>query len=341
MITEFGVPTGLGAAHLGPQGRDQGDHSEQEAATMDAAMLRDIRRAGFAGGVLFEYTDEWFKRTWNTVDLAQPADRRALWQNVLTNEAQFGVVAVEPGRRASVTVDGRTRDWRGVRPLLRGRTQVSVRHDAAYLYLLVRHPSGTLGFDVRAGENGGRPGVPAAAEFALTLGPGRRARLEQAAWTDPVARIYGVAHAYVPVNRDDLRPGSGAWVSPRLILNRPYTLPSTGEQRPVELLDLGVLRWGTADPRARHYDGRVLAAGDGRTVELRLPWMLLGLADPSAHRVYDAHDDGTVTTLATPAIGISAGGATAAYRWPGWNRVAWHERRKAGWSTLRRAFAQR
>ena len=47
----------------------------------------------------FEWTDEWFKRTWNTQDLAQPVDRRPLWHNVLTNETQFGVIAAEPGKR--------------------------------------------------------------------------------------------------------------------------------------------------------------------------------------------------------------------------------------------------
>ena len=46
MVTEFGVPSGLGAAHRGPLGRDQGDHSEQEAGRIDAAMLRAIQRDG-------------------------------------------------------------------------------------------------------------------------------------------------------------------------------------------------------------------------------------------------------------------------------------------------------
>jgi hypothetical protein len=57
MITEFGVPSGLGDAHHGPLGRDQGDHSETEAGAMDAAMLRDIKGAGMAGGIVFEYLD--------------------------------------------------------------------------------------------------------------------------------------------------------------------------------------------------------------------------------------------------------------------------------------------
>ena len=46
MITEFGVPTAIGVAHRGPLGRDQGDHSEQEAGRMNADMMRDIAAGG-------------------------------------------------------------------------------------------------------------------------------------------------------------------------------------------------------------------------------------------------------------------------------------------------------
>ena len=38
MIGEFGVPSGLGIAHVGPDGRDQGNHSEQEMGAIDADM---------------------------------------------------------------------------------------------------------------------------------------------------------------------------------------------------------------------------------------------------------------------------------------------------------------
>jgi hypothetical protein len=308
MITEFGVPSGLGAAHRGPLGRDQGDHSELEAGALDAGLLAAIRRSGFAGGVLFEDVDEWFKRTWNTQAIAQPVDRRPLWHNVLTNETQFGIVAAEPDRRPRVTLDGRAREWGG-----RGRLQVT--HDTAYLYLLVRRRGATtrVGFDVRPG--GGE-------DVVLTLGPGRRATLRQAAATDPLPPLFGVA------------PQPGPWVSPRLLLSRPYTVPSTGEQRPAEFLDLGTLRW-----RNVRRDVRTLVAGDDRTAEVRIPWMLLGLADPSSHRAYDVRADGTVATPRVSAIALTLDGRPAGrYRWAGWNRVRWHERRKAGWSAVRRAF---
>jgi hypothetical protein len=356
MITEFGVPTGIGSAHLGPLGRGQGDHSEQQAGAMDAAMLADIRRAGAAGGVLFSYTDEWFKQTWNTMDLDVPAQRRPLWKDALTNEAQFGIVAEDPGASAVVTVDGSDREWtrtqsqqiyEGAGPV----REVRAIHDAGYLYLLVRRDGGTpfqLGFDVRPGGNRGLPGragVDPGADVAVAVGPGRSARLSLAASTDPMSILYGERRPYVPVRRADLRPGSGAWVSPRLILNRPYTVPGTGERRPTELLDVGRLRWGTADPAAPGFDGRTTVAGGDGFVELRIPWALLGFSDPSSHRVYVPKADGSVGTLTVGRVGIAvapSGGArvaTTGYDWDPWNRVAFHERRKAGWPAVARAMA--
>jgi hypothetical protein len=359
MITEFGVPSGTGVAHRGPLDRDQGDHSEQEAGQIDADLMRDIADEGYAGGVLFEWADEWFKNTWNTEPTDFPRDRRQLWRNVLTNEEQFGVVASEPGRKPAVVLDGRDREWKrnGSKKLV-GSTRGPVREiravaDAAYLHLLVRSDARkrplTLGLDVRAGSNKGLPGTKGAfpqADVAVTLGRGRKATIAQAAWTDPVLHLYGLAAHLVPADAADLKQGSGVWTRPQQMLSRPYTVPSTGEQRPVELKDQSTLPWGTGDPGARGFDVRTLAAGDGSEVELRIPWALLGFADPSSRRVYVPHPDGTFTSAVSKRIAVAAAapgerlvrGRALALK--GWNSVTSHERRKAGWPALRSAYAE-
>jgi hypothetical protein len=80
-------------------------------------------------------------------------------------------------------------------------------------------------------------------------------------------------------------------------------------------------------------------------VQLRLPWALLGYADPSSGALYAPQGDGSVrfpratpvrVTVTDPAGRTSAG---APYRVPGWNRVRFTERRKAGWATVRSAFS--
>jgi hypothetical protein len=361
MITEFGVPSSLGLAHLGPLGRDQGDHSEQEAARIDADLLRTIRRTGLAGGILFEWADEWFKFTWNTIDYELPGERRALWRNDLTNEEHFGVLATEPDR-AGVTLDGDDREWatNGSQVVAESRgavREVRVAHDEEYLYLRLRldHAGSwrrnpvQIGFDVQPGGNRGLPGLPGVdrrADVAVSIGPGDRAQIRQAASLDPVAFQYGLQRGFVDVDRSALEPGSGVWVPPRLILNRPYVVPVTGERRPVEIRSFGELPWGNGDPARAGFDQRHLVDGADHVVELRLPWAFLTFTDPSSHRVWALGDDGVVRSRHVGRVGITVvteGSTivTSGYDWEGWNRVSWHERRKAGWQVLKAAFGGR
>lgn len=359
MVTEFGQPTAIGIAHTGPLERNQGGHSEATASATNADLMAAIKQEGYAGGIVFEWADEWFKHTWNTDDLEEPSGRRQLWRNSLTNEEHFGVIASEPGKRGrKVVVDGKAAEWErpGHSPVTAETNgpvrEVRVTHDEEFLYLrlMLDKPYGatpvTVGLDVRPGENAGLPGLPSVmpgADVALSLDTKRHAILRQAAWTDPIGYLYGLVHHYVAVRRSDLRQGSGKWVTPRLILNRPITEKGTGVKHPAELVDVGRLRWGTADPAARGFDNRVLVASRGHTVEVRLPWMLLTYSDPSSHRVMVPHDDGRVTSQRTGAIAITtvAAGqtlATAGYDWDDWNAVSFHERRKAGWDVLATAF---
>ena len=356
MVTEFGVPSSLGKAHLGPLGRDQGDHSEQRAAKIDAQLLDAIRRTGYAGGILFEWTDEWFKNVWNTTDEEQPAARRALWRNVLTNEEHFGVVATEPGLRKAVELDGKDEEWtrNGSQVLWEGTKSlrdVRAAHDEAYLYLRLRFDGAAqrervdLGLDVRPGSNRGLPGlrgVMPGADAALQV-RGNQVRIWRAAWTDVLAFQYGVRRKYFRIDRRTLKKGSGAWREPQLILNRPYTVPSTGEKRPTELQALSPLRWG-----AEQTDSRNTVAGDGPVLELRLPWALLGFADPSSRKLTVPRIDGGVGTEQLPesakiGLGVFDASGRALARpagrgWEPWQHVTYHERRKAGWDILSDAF---
>jgi hypothetical protein len=330
MITETGVPTGNGVAHAGPLGRDQGDHSEQEAGRIDADLMRDAADENYAGAVLFEWTDEWFKGTWNTQDLELPRERRALWRNVLTNEEQFGLVASEPVR---------SNRWRAL------SSSVRATSDAAYVYVEIKKPKLplTLGIDARPGDGGGLPGthgVDPAADVAVTVGPGHRAKIVRAGFADPTQWEWGVHEKLFPVDMSALQPGSGKWFSPSLILNRPNTVPSTGQRRAAEFKDLGTLPWGSAKS-----DVRNLADGGHGVVELRIPWSLLGFADPSSRSVFIPRADGTFGTQTVSRIGfatLSPGGKlTRAKTLPlrGWSVVKWRERRKAGWPYVRAAFA--
>lgn len=174
MVGEFGVPSSRGMAHRGPLGRDQGYHTEEEQGKMNADMLEAIRNEGLDGGIVFAWQDEWFKYTWNTIELELPPGRRDNWRNRLTNEENFGVIATEAAEspEESIFVDGKTQDWRrragnldsveDVVSWLEERAQgpvaeqtarrgyedfdLTVSHDEAYLHLMLRKHKGQWDF---------------------------------------------------------------------------------------------------------------------------------------------------------------------------------------------------
>jgi hypothetical protein len=326
MITEFGVPASLGLTHLGPHGRDQGAHSEQEAIAMDATMLREIHDLGLAGGLLFVWTDEWFKRTWNTVPRQLPAERRAVWHDPLTSEQWFGLLAQDP-LPALDTVPVR---------LSAEGIELTVEHDPGWVTLrltLPRPPDGpvTLGFDVVPGGADTLPDgtLDATSDYAVPL--------------DPVARTGTVyvrrALDAVPLDfsADNVPDrGTGPWVLSQLTTNRALTVPITGQRLPVELFDVGRLRTGPMAPGEDGYDSRNTVRFDGRSVALRLPWAMLGLADPSSRQALLPGGGGrqtSTTTVQGIAISVTADHTQVplgTFTWSSWNSVRAGERVKPG-----------
>lgn len=112
VIAEYGIPAARGIAQQDHNtGRNQGYTDEAEQAEEIVRNYHDIRQAGAAGSFVFEWQDEWFKRTWNTV-YATDQLKTPYWNDWQTNEQHFGLLAFEPGDERSVSyVDGDLEEW--------------------------------------------------------------------------------------------------------------------------------------------------------------------------------------------------------------------------------------
>jgi hypothetical protein len=306
MITEFGVPSSYGIEHTGPLGRDQGALSEARAGRIDAAMLSQIKDAGMAGGILFEWADEWFKGAWNTEAIDLPVDRRRLWRNPLVPEGYYGVIATDP-------VPGRlTNVGHGI--------EAAVDPGA----LTVAVPTGarrfTIGIDARPGGGGGLPGtrhLAPADDVAVTV-TDDRAQVLQAGFWEPTGALWAASDAI---------PRALAWQPARMLISHPLRRPDTGQQIPARTWTLAPL------PVTRR----------GGLAIVHLPWMLLGFSDPSSHRIFEIRN-GSVSLARVAAVRIDVAIpqrrllSSKPVRWPGWNDVRFTERRKASWPILVRAF---
>jgi hypothetical protein len=341
IVLEYGVPTGMAKAHEEPLGRNQGDHTEQEQAAINADLLDTIAEVGLSGGYVFAWTDEWFKLTWNTMDY-EPADRRAIWMNAWTNEAHFGLVASETRLAGTLILDGDGSEWpEHSRAILESEgavREVRAANDEGFLYLKVvtdqpeawRSEPIMIGFDVLEGEGAGlgSQALFAAADYRMVIG-GRSARIEVRSDADPMLNAYS-RFEFFP--RSLSEPGD--WNLHQLITNRPYVL-ADGTETEVELDPAGLLHHGTTDPNDPAFDSRSSWFAAGNTIEIRVPWQAIGFADPSTHRVFEVAADGTFTypTIDSIPIMVAIGGAafeTTGYEWENWNQVSFTERVKAG-----------
>ena len=335
MVSEFGVPSSVGSAHSGPLGRDQGDHDEAEAMTMDAELLREIKGLGLAGAFVFEWTDEWFKSTWNTKLRQRPADRKALWHDPWTNEQHFGVVATDAATRSATTRIGSSGG---------GVLSVEASHDESWVYLTVRLSARprplVLGFDVIP-----TPGEPA----LLPVGGGRSAGSDVVVVADAEGvRQYGRADQdgrwldQGKGSADGLVPGT--WALQRLTTNHLQTLPTTQQRLPAEFLPVGELKSGDWTPGHSGWESRAQYAYSdaGATLNLRLTWASLLMGDPSSRSVLQVKGPDQAKPIVIPAIGVraSAGGGEVAgpYTWKTWDTVTFTERVKDGADVLARAF---
>jgi len=335
LITEFGVPSSIGSAHNAPLGRSQGDHSEQDATRSNGELLRLIHGQGLGAGFVFSWMDEWYRYTWNTAGPQDPA-RRQLWHDPMTNEQHFGLLAMDaqgsPDSGAQQLLD--TAAWPA--------REVSARVDEAYLHLSIRladSAPGSLmaGFDVLPGVTGtpmpGSGDRRPDAVLALNL-VGHTGQAYLRTQLDPMPLDFSVPAA-------ERGPAPAGWTPFELVVNRALTMPRTGAKLPIELQNAGQLRHGSWDPQDEKADSRALWKIDGDDLTLRVPWALLGFADPSAHKVA-VPKNGKLTTQTSPGVTVSliASGtdqAVGQVKWSSWNRPYYGERLKQGAASFRDA----
>ncbi len=383
MVTEFGVPASPGIAHIGNLGRDQGGHTEQQQGQIDAELLHEIYDEGYAGGILFVWQDEWFKKTWNTMRFELPEDRRSFWLNVLTNESLFGVLGMFPSKDGVIAIDGDSSDWDKLKPEEKqrldanapGYKEIWMTHDEGYVYLMAKldkpfQPDKEqlyLGFDTLPGGNRHAPELgdhtlDEGLETVVVLGTDEESSIRIASNYDFHTRLYGKRYGMLPVNPQEMQDDSGVFKPWKLAVGLEMEPPDSREYHPMEEVVVGKLVRGTTNANDPAYNSLASWQVKGDTLELRIPWMLLGFTDPSSLQVMSYKDAGkafqtetskgirlvpwiverrsqTVTGLGA-AHSVYPVSKLPRYEWKPWEQVGYNERPKQSYGIMQKAFQQ-
>jgi hypothetical protein len=371
-----------------PQGFDHGGHNEVEQGEIDARLVETIHDERGAGAILFAWLDEWFKRNWLVMDFEIPADRNPKWLNALDPEQNYGLLAARPGRAgAPIVLDGRGEEWpkdsllasapaEGAegRPRLRALRATS---DEGWLYLRLdvdRLDAGgdglpdwdrlqlLVGIDTYGASEGDtrfpeglKLTAPTGMEFMVEIGGKDPARILVDTPYDLFSHRFN--RPYRSVSNDD-----GAYVPIAVETNR-RRVGRDGTIYPAVRHDLSPLRRGTTDPASAAYDDLADWEAGGREgiLEIRLPWGLLNVTDPSSRRVVADRPDrldeiGTTVTdgfrfyvaVRDPRDGTLLGSLpphdlsgritaqpSTLYTWRAWEEPTYHLRPKKSYAIVR------
>lgn len=361
VISEFGVSTGRGMAQIDRNtGRNQGHMSEQEQGQALVDCWRDITAANCAGGCVFTWQDEWFKRTWNTMH-AVNLQRTPYWSDYQTNEQYFGLLSFDPGEEESVCyVDGDLSEWTEEDKLFdTGTRALSMKYDEKFIYLLAyekgfANGQKTLYIPIdttpKTGstycENFGlRFEDPV--DFVLAIDGRDNSRLlVQERYEVLRAMFYHETHdadAYLdPPDAD-----TPLFKPIELMLQTAMPLLTGNWQASSETYETGDLAYGNANPAAPDYDSLADFIFAGDYVELKLPWQLLNFSDPSRMTIHDDYYENygvDYITIDTMYLGLTDGAAqerTPLYpaALEGWgNTVSYHERLKPSYYILQKLW---
>lgn len=361
LVAEFGIPTSRGITHENPlTGFNQGHIDENTQGLMLVSMINDIHDEGYAGGLVFTWQDEWFKRTWNTMDLDIP-DRRPFWSNVQTNEQKFGILSFDPGDgKRKVYVDGDDSEWGKESLLLKNENgELHVAYDEEGVYFLLRlkkhyHdgekiiiPIDTIpeqGNEIFS-DMGVRLGRPC--EFVIIIDGKENSRILVDAYYNVFYYIYGESLKMLEEDPEYQFKDSGVFRPVYLCLSREIYLPEDKKTVPLKKYETGGLKYGNANPSSKDYDSLADFAYKTNVVEIRIPWQLLNIMDPSTRMAMgDLHKsginpikiEGVYVSFLSLNEGIKETPDYAFFTWKEWQKPAYHERLKKSYNIIKRGF---
>ncbi|MDG6224210.1 MAG: hypothetical protein QCI82_01720 [Candidatus Thermoplasmatota archaeon] len=317
LVAEYGISSSRGIAHFNNNGMHHGGLTEKEQGAYTSSLFNDIIDEGYAGGLLFSWQDEWFKRAWNTMDYMNPG-RRPYWNDVQTCEQCYGMLAFDPVSEHRIVIDGSSGDWERVDPL--GRTAgsrynifddgyddgrdlqaVQVHHDAAYLYLRLEY------MDLQGPPDWSRmrtmvlldtvqdqgvhvmpfgSGIVSerGIDFLIQLN-GEESRVIVDSYYDVNHYDYAVDEGVIPIVEYANRKDNGIFHTIELTHERGYIIERFNISANFSTHETGKLRWGVADPAMPNYNSLADISWGDDSLEMRIPWLLLNFRDPSRKEV--------------------------------------------------------
>ncbi len=351
LVAEFGLSTGMGNAHENPDGYNHGGLNEEQQGLGIVRMMKAIEREGYAGGLIFEWADEWAKKTWITEPYILPFERNPLWHNIVDPEQNYGIVAMEASGLQSepYTMTG-------------GGTLQQVQLAANEAYLSIQIDLGRamdfdtedliVGLDTYARDRGEKKYSPEIAAQAPT-------GMEFIVKISDVENVSLLVHPSYNITKgkqSSVLSNDGYFERMVILINKERPRKD-GTKIAAIYHDQSEMKYGSLEDNSFYS-----WTSKGNTLYIRIPWARLNFSDPSRMRVLEDskiipvplkdelgttisggivvsallfnEEDGKVVSR----IGTEYPSESAVFRWKTWDVPAYTQRAKSSYSIIRDYF---
>ena len=287
LIAEYGLSTSRGKAHLGLNGYDQGGLNEYEQAKLVSKMTNDIALEGCAGGLVFEWADEWFKSTWN-INMYYPDDPTKRTQNLSSAEQSYGILWYDT---STSYPDGDLSEWKNAYKV---NDNLKVMYDANYMHLLLTLPDGfdtskdTFFVPISTNGTGSKFSkkynlkFSDNTDFLLVFNGKDNTRILCDKAQDAFHYKFGVIRKVFGTSQSKAyKQNTGEYDKINTFVSNEIIVPSTNERIEPRYYEGGLLKFGNANPDSSDYDSSADFYYNGNTVEIRIAWYLLNVMNPT------------------------------------------------------------
>lgn len=319
VLAEFGVPSSREVAHWNRKGWNHGGHNDTAQGEINGIMMETMLKAGMAGGAVFSWFDEWFKKNWMFYEYYVPGERKPFWFNLQDPEENYGLISTYPGYPGKrVSLSGQLNDWKEAEPLYVNREiapifsftdgldesrtfkKMMVQHDEGFLYIMIEMMGAIdfsashymIGLDTccsKYGEfllpNNTGFSVPVGLKFLIHLAGKNKSRI----------LVCSPYDKYLNVKKGEIRPeksNQGSWVMMHNRANNRRVSKDGRRFYPSRVFSMSNLKFGSLDTKNNYYNSLSDFYYTDRMIELRIPWALINVTDPSSKAVLWKDKDG-------------------------------------------------
>lgn len=276
IVAEFGLATGSGNAHENPDGYNHGGLTEAAQGTGIVRMMKAMEKEGYAGSIIFEWSDEWAKKTWITEPYIIPYDRNPMWHNAVDPEQNYGIYAMESAEPRSLPYTIADDGVISKMSLVADETYLSIELELERLIDFSQEQL-IIGLDTYDRSRGNMKfgtAVPTAAasglEYIIEINGNKDG------WLLVQPEYNGSTGKHASTYSPD-----GIFETMTMLTNK-ETVTKDGTKIAAVVQDLSQLSFGTLENNSHN---QVWISG--KTVSIRIPWTRINVTDPSMMRVVD------------------------------------------------------